>query len=200
MPLIVAKLFSDDSVTDLNAAIDAYKAGAGAELLTSQRAMAADDFEEPDGDMRMAVLLCHGGQDVPASGAKIGDLQHVNVVKQGDLSELQAAIDEALSNVVHQTVADGDLNTTPNDIISATGPFAAEDVGRKVLINGEERTITAHTSANQVTYDGAALTGTGATVSLLGCEIVQDARLEMQKRATDFRMHLLLACEGELAQ
>lgn len=196
MPLIIAKLFSDDSVTGLNTAIAAYKAGAGAELATSQRAAAAHDALEPDGDMRTTVLLCHGGLDIPAS--KTADLQHLNIVEEGTIAEFQAAIDAALADVVHATVTDGDLNTTPNDVISATGPFEAEDVGRKIVINGNERTITAYTSANQVTYSGTALTGTSATVKLLGAEVVQSAHIVVQKRHARLRMHALLACEGQL--
>jgi hypothetical protein len=202
MPLIVAKLITDDDVSDLDAAIDAYKAAGGAELLDTQRAMGADDFEEPDGDMRMAVLLCHGGLDIPATGTKTADLQHVNVVAQGDLDELQEAIDEALSLVVHATVTDADT-TTPGTVTSATGPFEAEDVGRKISIGDEVRTITAFTSANSVDYDNSAAeggdfaSGSGLTLNLHGAEVLQDVRLEMQKRNASFRLHALLACEGE---
>lgn len=202
MPLIVAKLFSEDTAAELDSEIATYKAGAGAELLDTQRAMAADDFVEPDGDLRTSVLLCHGGLDIPVSGAKTADLQHVNVVEQGDLAECQAAIDLALSLVVHETVTDA-VTTAAGTVTSATAPFQAEDVGRKISIDGEVRTITVFNGTNSVDYDNSAeaggdfASGTGLTLNLHGAEVLQAAHLEMQKRNGQFRVHALLACEGE---
>ena len=66
--------------------------------------------------------------------------------------------------------------------------------------------ISGFTSGTVVTYDNSAAAGgdfpsaTGQSVDLLGAEVVQDVRLEMQKRNAGFRMHARLACEGELAQ
>ena len=204
MPLIVAKLLSEDSLSDLDAAITAYKGGAGAELLDFQRAMASHEFKEPDGDFRISLLLCHGGLDIPASGAKTADLQHAVVQANGNLSELQAAIDEVLSLVVHSTVTDADT-TGAGTVTSATGPFEAEDVGRKISIAGEIRTITVFNSANSVDYDnspdegGDFASGSGLTLNLHGAEVIQDARLDLYKSASgDLGLHALLACEGEL--
>jgi hypothetical protein len=197
MPLIIAKLLSEDTDAELVTAIDDYKAGAGAELLDTQRGMASFDFVEPDGDLRTSVILAHGGLDIPASGAKTADLQHVSVTENGDLAECQAALDEALSNVVHIEVTDGDADAVANDIASASAPFEAEDVGRKVSIGGDVREITAYVAATSVTYDGDPITGTGLTVQLLGAEVLQDMHMNMQKKNGKFRLHALLACEGE---
>ena len=59
-------------------------------------------------------------------------------------------------------------------------------------------------AANSVDYDNSAAaggdfaSGTGLTVELLGAEVLQDAKLEMQKRQAGIRAHVFLACEGEL--
>ena len=199
MPLLTAKLLSADSLTELQAAVAAYKAGDGSELVDTQRAMAADMFVETDGDNRSALCLFHGGADIPASGAKTADLQHIVVSAKGTVAECQAAIDDALALVEQSSVSDGDLDNTPNDIETATGLFEAEDVGRKVDIGGEIREITAYTSANAVTYDGEALTGTSVDIKLLGAEVIQDAVMTMQKdkAAGGHRLQLIMACEGE---
>lgn len=204
MPLIIAQLLSEDSLTDLEAAVAAYKAGAGADLLDHQRAMASHEFKEPDGDFRISLLLFHGGLDVPTSTNKTADLQHTVVQANGTVADLQAAIDLALSDAVHDTVTDADT-TASGTVTSATGPFEAEDVGRKIRIGSEVRTITAFTSANEVDYDNSAAaggdfaSGTGLTLDLLGAEVIQDAHIELYKSASgDLGLHALMALEGEL--
>ena len=197
MPLIIAKLLSEDTDAELTAAVAAYKAGAGAELLDTQRGMASYDFVEPDGDLRTSLLLAHGGLDVPATGTKTADLQHVSVTQNGDLAECQAGVDEALAAVVHVEVTNGDADAVANDIASASNIFEAEDVGRNVSIDGDVREITAFVGIGSVTYDGDPITGTGLTVQLLGAEVLQDMHMNMQKKNGKFRLHALLACEGE---
>lgn len=201
MPLIIAKLLSEDTLAELNAAIDTYKAGAGAELLDTQRAMASDVFIEADADRRRSVVLFHAGADVPASGAKTADLQHIVVDEKGTIVELQAAIDAALEQVEQSSVGDA-VTTTPAHVTSATGLFEAEDVGRIIEIAGVQKVISAYTSANDVTYDntdGDFASGTGLTVALLGAEVVQAAHMTMKKdaRAGGHRLNMLVACEGE---
>lgn len=201
MPLIIAKLLSDDKVADLNTAIAAYKAGAGAELLNTQRAMASDEFKESDADLRRAIVLFHGGADIPASGGKTADLQHVVVSEEGTLDECQAAIDAALAQVVNSSVSDADT-TTPGTVTSATGPFEAEDVGRLIDIGGVQKKITAYNSANSVDYDntdGDFASGSGLDMNLLGAEVIQDAHMTMERArsGSGHRLHLVMACEGE---
>jgi hypothetical protein len=198
MPLAIVKILSDDDTGDLDAKVTAYKGAAGAELLDTQRAMAAGHFEEVDGDPRTILALAHGGLDTPATGAKTADLQHVVVRSRGSEAEMQADVDAALAAVVHATVTDGDADAVANNIASATGPFAAEDVGRNVSIGGEVREITAFVAATSVTYDGVALTGTSLTVELLGAEVVQALDMQAMKKDAKNEMLLAMACEGEL--
>ena len=95
--LVTAKLFSADTKAALNTAIAAYKAGAGADLLTAQRAMASHEFMEADCDFRGNVILFHGGTVIPASGNKTADLQHVIVHEHAYIDALQTKINEALA-------------------------------------------------------------------------------------------------------
>ena len=200
MPLIIAKLLSAETKDALDAAIAAYKAGAGAELLTSQRGMAASLFMEGDGDYRHNVCLFHGGLDVPVS--KTADLQHANVVHQGTIAHLQAAIDAALAQVEHLRVTDANT-TVAGHVTSATAPFEAEDVGRLIEIAGVQKVITVRNSASDVSYDNAAgdfASGSGLTMKLLGAEVLQDAHLAMMKsRSATHLMYLVMACEGQVA-
>lgn len=201
MPLIIAKLLSEDTMDELNAAVTAYKAGAGSELLDTQRSMASDVFIEADADRRRSLVLFHGGLDIPASGAKTADLQHVIVDAKGTVAELQTAIDEALEQVVHATVTDADT-TTAGTVTSVTAPFEAEDVGRIIEIAGVQKVITAYTGADEVDYDNADgdfASGSALTLDLLGAEVVQDAHMTMKKdaRAGGHRLNMLMALEGE---
>lgn len=204
MPLIKVKLFENDTVADLNTAVAAYKAGAGAELLTSQRGMASDLFYEPDGDKGMMLALAHGGQDVPVS--KFGDLEHALVMGDGDLVAQQARVDAALAASVFKTVADG-VTTAAGIVTSATMTFEAEDVGRKLRIIESgvavEKTITVFNGATSVSYDNAAgnfVAGTGKTVSLLGAEVLQDMEIgTFKSRGGKMSMLLSLALGGQVA-
>jgi hypothetical protein len=198
MPLIKIKLFQDDTISSLKSNIAAYKAGLGSDLASSQRAMALDAFVEADGDKGLMLALAHGGLDVPAS--KIADLDHLVVRASGEVSAIQGAVDAALADVVHKTVADGNANTTPGSITSATMAFEAEDVGRGIVIDGQRRTITSFGSGTAVAYSGPAITGTGLTVSLLGAEVLQGLEMSARKgRAGGFHMTMALAVNGELA-
>lgn len=202
MPLIITKLLSGDSKTELDAAVAAYKAGAGAELLTSQRAMASHEFVEADGDFRTNLILFHGGLDIPASGNKTADLQHVVIREQGTLAELQTAITAALTQVEHARVTDANT-TVSGHVTSATAGFATEDVGRVIEIAGVQRSITVRNSATDVSYNNAAgdfASGTGLTMKLLGAEVIQDAHMAMCKsRSGTHKLHVLMALEGELS-
>jgi hypothetical protein len=199
MPLIIAKLLSADSKADLDTKIAAYKAGAGAELLTSQRAMASHEFIEADGEFRTNAILFHGGADVPA--LKTADLQHVIVRTKGKIDELQVAITAALAQVENLRVTDANT-TVAGHVTSATAPFAAEDVGRLIEIAGVQKTITVFNAANDVSYNNTAgnfASGSGLTMKLLGAEVIQDAHMTMCKsRSGTHQLHLLMACEGQL--
>jgi len=201
MPLIIAKLFSEDSISELDTAVAAYKAGAGSDLADHQRAMCASAFIEPDGDWRHGLCLFHGGLDVPTATNKTADLQHVTVAKEGSVAEMQAAIDEVLADAVHSSATDIDT-TVAGTITTASSLFEAEDVGRKFRIGDVEKTITAYTDANNVDYDdaaeGAFASGTGQTGYLLGAEVIQAADMEMDKGRGELRLDLTMAIEGEL--
>jgi hypothetical protein len=197
MPLIKVKLFQDDTLSALATTLAAYKAGAGSELLTSQRGSSMSAFKEADGDAGVMLALAHGGQDIPV--AKFGDLEHVVARDTGTLAEIQAAVDAALANSVFKTVTDGNANAVPGSITSATMAFEAEDVGRKITIGTSERTITAYTSATEVVYSGAAITGTGLTVKLHGAEVLQDLELVAGKGKTGgFEATVMMALGGQL--
>lgn len=200
MPLIAIKLFDAKDKTVLDAAIAAYKAGDGSDLDDYQRGLAMHAvFDESASDSRIFVALAHGGIDIPASGNKTADLQHV-YLEEDKVAAAQTALNTALANIVHVTVTDADLNTTAGDILSASNPFEAEDVGRLVNIAGTLREITAYTGVGQVTYSGTALTGTNQTVSMLGAEVLQDLHLNVFHEADqDWRFMIMIACEGELA-
>jgi len=202
MPLIIAKLLSAETKDALDAAIAAYKAGAGAALATAQRGMAASLFMEGDGDYRHNVCLFHGGLAIPSTGNKTAALQHVNVVHQGTIAHLQAAIDAALAQVEHARVTDA-VTTVAGHVTSATAAFATEDVGRIIEIAGVQKLITVRNSATDVSYDNAAgnfASGTGLTMKMLGAEVLQDAHLAMMKsRSATHLMYLVMACEGEAA-
>jgi len=201
MPLIVAKLLSEDNLTDLDTAVAAYKAGAGSDLVDKQRGMDACEFIEPDGDWRRALILAHGGLDIPASGAKTADLQHVNVNEQGNVADLQSAVDAALAQVEHLSVADADTTVAGKVTTAATTPFAAEDVGRIIEIGGVQKVITVYNANNDVDYDnsdGDFASGSGLTMKQLGAEVLQSVNLRMHKsRSGNFRMFLAMALEGE---
>jgi hypothetical protein len=200
MPLTIVKLLSEDSKAELAAAIAAYKGAAGAELLDTQRAMASYEFVEADGDIRTSVCLAHAGLDIPASGAKTADLQHLVVRKEGTLAELQTEIDETLAQATHATVTDADT-TTPGTVTSVTAPFEAEDVGRLIEIGGVQKEITVYNAANSVDYDNADgdfASGSGLTLELLGAEVIQDMHMSLMKsRGGEHQLHMLMAVEGE---
>ena len=200
MPLIKVKLFQDDTISALDSALAAYKAGDGSELLTSQRGSSMSAFKEADGDAGVMLALAHGGQDIPVS--KFGDLSHVVAREIGSLSECQAAIDAALASSVFKTVADA-VTTAPGVLTSATMAFEAEDVGRKLRIGALEKVITVRNSATSVNYANAAgdfVSGTGQTVSMLGAEVLQDLGLSAIKgKAGEFEVTLLLALGGQIA-
>jgi len=165
MSLIKAKLFSAEDKSALDAAIAAYKAGLGADLLTAQRAMASDSLTPTQhnlGDFRTFVLLAHGGLDVPAT--KTADLQHLVLRIDGTLIKLQADIDAALTRIVHSTDTTG--NTTVANKVTVGDPafFAGEDVGRLMTVNGVEKTISAIVD-NAVAAEGTLTTVLGHLIT-----------------------------------
>lgn len=201
MPLITIKLFNEKNKTELDAAIVAYKAGAGSDLDDKQRGMDMHaEFDSISNDSRIVVALAHGGLDVPASGAKTAVLQHM-YMEEDKIADAQAALDAALAQVVHATVTDG-VTTTPAHVTTATGMFESEDVGRLLDIGGVQREITVYNSANDVTYDNADgdfASGTGLTVNLLGAEVLQGLNINAYREPdADYRFMVMAACEGEL--
>jgi hypothetical protein len=172
MPLIKVKLFQDDTLSALAAALATYKAGDGSELLTSQRGSSMSAFQEADGDAGVMLALAHGGQDIPVS--KFGDLEHVVAREIGSLSECQAAVDAALAASVFKTVADA-VTTAPGVLTSAT-------------------------SVNYDNAAGDFVSGTGQTVSMLGAEVLQDLEISSIKgKAGEFEVTVLLALGGQIA-
>lgn len=207
MPRLVVKLLSDDDQTDLATALAAYKAGAGSELDTKQRGQAVAEFREHDADLRAVMAFAHAGTDLPASGSKTADLQHLDVQADGELADLQAAIDAALADAVHHEAVVADADTTvAGKVTSAAGtPFASTDVGRKIRIGSEVRTITAYNANDDVDYDNSAdeggdfTSGSGLTLDLLGAESLQsiDMTVSKDEDGDPMRMRMLLAVEGE---
>jgi len=200
MPLIKVKLFKNKSLTNLLADVAAYKAGDGAELADSQRGMALELSKASGVGQMHYMALAHGGLDVPAAGSKTANLQHLVLSQDKLAADMQAAIDEALSNVVHASAADG-VTTTANRLTSASDPFGSDAVGRKIKVGDEVRTITVRNGAGSVDYDGATLApGTGVAFDYLGAEVLQAMELEAYLEADqDQRLVMALACEGELA-
>jgi len=203
MPLLAVKLMTDDSPTDLEAAIAAYQAGAGSALLTYQRGVAMDSFFDPQRDKSVFfVALAHGGLDVPVT--KTADLSFL-VLQDDSLADLQTSLNAALALVKQAQVADG--NTTVAGTVTTTTPlFEAEDVGRKIRIGSAVRTITAYTSATEVDYDNSVAeggdfsSGTGLTVELLGAEVLQSVEVSaFRERDGDPRFVLMLALGGQVA-
>jgi len=134
-------LFSATKVATLDAAVAAYKLGAGVDLVTDQRAMATDLIKDAAGNMRMYLALAHGGLDVP--GSKTADLNHVTVQADGNLTALQAAVDDHLAHVEHARRTDGNTTVAGKVTVTSTTFFAAEDVGRLMTVDGVEKLITA---------------------------------------------------------
>lgn len=203
MPLLTVKLLSEDSPADLEAAIAAYQAGAGAALLTDQRGVAMDSFFDPQRDRGIFfVALAHGGLDVPVT--KTSDVVYL-ALQDDSLSDLQTSLNTALSTVKHAQIATGDT-TVAATVTVGSSFFEAEDVGRKIRIGSAVRTITGFTSATVVTYDNSAgaggnfASGTGLTVELLGAEVLQTMQASVyRERDGDTRFVLLLALNGQIA-
>lgn len=195
MPLLVIKLMENDSPVDLVTAMDAYLVAQSADGV---RGMSSDHFLDHDGDVKGAVAIAHNGIDTPSTlTGKIASL----AVDKDQVVKAQTAVDLALSLAEHETVTDADLDNVANEITSASTPFTvAEDVGRKVLIQGILRTLTAITSTSVAIYDGVALTGTSQTVVILGAESLQAGSLSLsvhkaKDRDTVFSVRAIL--EGE---
>lgn len=199
MPLIVAKLFSAKDKSALDTDIAAYKAGAGSDLLDNQRGSDMHALFDPNSnDSHISAILAWGGLDVPA--VKTADLQH-GYIEEDKIADAQTAIDAALAQVVHATVADADT-TGAGVVTSVTAPFEAEDVGRLIEIAGVQKTITVHNAANSVDYDNAGgdfAPGAALTMDLLGAEVLQAVHLNVYKEPDgDYRFLIMAVCEGEL--
>lgn len=170
MPLLRIKLIEAEKASALQTAIDAYLVSQS--LVNGIRGMAVHTHKAQDGDAKTMVALAHDGLDLPAGAAKVGNLQVLAVEGVGVVAA-QAALDLALADAIHDTDAAGDADTFAGDIVAGASIFEAEDVGRKISIGTNERTITAFVSATRATYSGAAITGTGLSVKLRGAEILQ---------------------------
>jgi hypothetical protein len=162
MPLATVKLLSATKAATLDSTLAAYKTGAGAGLLTAQRAMAADMILDAGGNVRMYLALAHGGLDVPVT--KTADLQHVTVQVDGALSALQAAIDADLAHVVHATNTSGNTTVAGQVTVSSTTFFAGEDVGRLMTVNDVEKLITG-IGDNSVAAEGTLTTVLGRLIT-----------------------------------
>jgi hypothetical protein len=196
MPLLVVKLFENDSPADLKTDAEAYLV---AESADGVRGMDGDQFLDHDGDTHAVLAVAHNGIDTPV--ALTGAAQLI-AVDSDQLAKAQAAVEAALADVVHSTVTDG-VTTTPGKVTSVSNPFSAEDVGRKVRIAGVEKTITVHNTDGDVDYDNADgdfASGTGLTVDLLGAESMQAGTLSLtshkaKDRDTVFSVRAMV--EGE---
>jgi hypothetical protein len=196
--ILTAKLFENDDAADMATEVDAYMAGAGAD---ASRAMDGDQFLDHDGDTHGVLAVVSGGEDTPVAATAPSQLVAVDA---DQLAKAQLALDAALADVVAVTVTDG-VTSVAGKVTSATGPFLATDVGRKVKIGTEERVIDVYNSATDVEYDNSAAaggdfaSGTGLTVELLGAESVQALSLSCHKakdRDTVFSIRMLTM--GEL--
>lgn len=197
VPLVV-KLFSAKSTALLQDAIDAYVAGDGSQLATDIRGMDMSGFFDPQSDKNIVfAAVAFKGDDLAVS--KVADL-HIQSIEASSLADAQTALNAALANVIHHTRADGDADNVAGKITVGGAMFQATDVGRKIIIDGSERTITAYTSATVVTYSGAAITGTSLDVSLCGAECLQDLEVEaFRERDGDHHFVVMFAAEGQAA-
>lgn len=154
MPLTKIRLFDAKSKATLDSAIAAYKAGAGTELATKQRAAVSSLFSgqgRASRTPRFAAALAWGGMNVPVS--KTADLQHL--VAEGDtLAGAQAAVDTALAGALHATDATGNTTVAGKVTVTSATFFAPEDVGRLMTVDTVEKTITA-ISDNAVAATGS---------------------------------------------
>lgn len=199
MPLLKIKLLSDDSATELAAAIAAFQAGAGTPAVSDQRGQDMRAFlDKSAGKTQLVAAIAHEGTDMPA--AKTADQQFL-VVEADTVAAAQVALDAALAGAVHHRRTDGDANTNAGDINVGAAMFAAGDVGtRRVRIAGQLREITAFTSATRVTYSGAAITGTGLTVELMGAESLQAVDVDAFKSDDgDLHVVVMASVEGQIA-
>lgn len=176
MPLLRVRLFDVEDAPKLNTAVAAFLTAQS--IVAGIRGQAMCAIPAGDNDVQVALAIAHGGLARPGLGSRIGNVSVVSVSASG-LVAAQAAVDLALSDAVHQTITNGTADAFPGDISSATSLFEAEDVGRKIIIAGQTRTVTAFVSATRVTYSGAAISGTGLTVSLLGAEVIQPDGLQI---------------------
>lgn len=194
---VLVKLISANSKAAFDTALAAYIAGAGSGLATDNRAMAMATMFNPETDAhQIFAAFAHGGDDTPAS--KVADQQFI-MLEDDDLAALQTALDTAIADAAHHVNATGNADTNAGDINVTGNMFQATDVGRKITIAGNVRTITAFVSATRVTYSGAAITGTSLSVTLHGAETVQDINVSVHRdRDGDIRYAVLLAVEGQL--
>lgn len=199
MPLLKIKLFSNNNAASLQTAIAALQVAVGStQLATDQRGQDLSVHrEKATGLTRLFAALAFDGTDMPAT--KTADQQFL-VVQGRDLVSVQAELDAALADAKHHVRADGNADTNPGDINVGAAMFAVGDVGRKITIGTNERTITAYTSATRVTYSGAAITGTGLAVILHGAESL--AKLDVGVCEADDgsqSLTVLAAVEGQVA-
>lgn len=204
MPIAKVKLFTENSAAKVQADIAAFQAGVGNPALSDQRGSAMHAYYERINDKsRVFAAVAYAGSDVPVT--KTADQQFI-CIEDDHLDQCQAALDAALAEAVHSTVADG-VTTTPAHLVSATIGFVSTDVGRKLRIIESgvavEKTITVYNSATDVTYDaalGSFVSGTGKTVALLGAEVVQNIDVAAyQDPDGDIQHIVMVAVEGQIA-
>lgn len=198
MALLAVRLFSEDSVADLQTALVALQAEVGDPASVDQRGQRmAAYFDKNSGKTRIVAALAYAGTDMPATAT--ADQQFI-VLEDDSLTGLQTALNAALAAAAHHVRADADANANAGDITVGAAMFAVGDVGRQITIDGNVRTITAYTSATRITYSGAAITGTGLDVTLHGAESLQAIDIDAYKHDDgDTHIVLMLALEGQVA-
>lgn len=195
--VMICKLVAANSAAALQTALAALQVSA-TQLATDQRGQDIAAYFDPTDDLNKYLMaVAYAGDDTPAS--KVSDQQFL-VAEASSLTALQTAVNTALAAAIHHTRSDGNCNANAGDVTVGAAMFQSTDVGRGLIVGTATRTISAYVSSTRVTYSGAAITGTGKTVSLLGAECLQSLEVAaFRERDGDPHYSILLAVEGQLA-
>lgn len=191
MPLAKIKLLTSDKVPGIKNAIASYIATIPANEVVSIAPISS--YVEKDLDTRFVTAVSH---HLP--NAFDAEDQFV-LIERDKVPQAQSDLDVELSKVVHATTT-GDTQVA-GTITSVDPIFEAEDVGRLVDADGEERTIASFVSSTEVTYSGDPLpSNPSASVSLLGAESIRSLSIDTRLRKDqDIRVTLLAIPGGALA-